>query len=311
MDRLRVLHAVARHGSISAAASVLHVTTSAVSQQLAKLEREVGQVLTERNGRGIRLTDAGHLLAGHAGGLIAALDAAAADLAAHRGTVAGQVTVAFFASAVRGLGPDTLSLLRERHPLLTARLAEQEPPESMPLTARGEVDVAVVLDLPEAPLPVPDGLLREPLLDDVIDVALPAFHPLADAGTITLEQLVGDDWISWPHGGYCHTWLERTLLRHGIEPRITHAANEYSSQLALVASGFGVCVLPRLGRERIPDGVRLVAVDPTPVRQIYAIWRADTAHRPAIGATVRALRDAALRHCDAVAPDRPVPALAG
>ncbi|WP_239153356.1 LysR family transcriptional regulator [Virgisporangium aliadipatigenens] len=308
MDRLRVLHAVARHGSISAAAGVLHVTTSAVSQQLAKLEREVGQVLTERSGRGIRLTDAGHLLAGHAGGLIAALDAAAADLAAHRGTVAGRVTIAFFASAVRGLGPDTLSLLRERHPLLTVRLAEQEPPESVPLTLRGEIDVAVVLDLPDAPFAVPEGLLREPLLDDVIDVALPATHPLAGAGTITLDQLPGEEWINWPDGGYCHAWLSRTLRRNGVEPRITHTANEYSSQLALVAAGFGVSVLPRLGRERIPAGVRLVALDPTPVRQLYAVWRADTAHRPAIGATVRALRDAAQRHCDAMATERPVAA---
>src|SRR5262245_38517688 len=116
LERLRALHAVSKFGTVSAAADALHVTSSAVSQQLAKLERETGQTLLERNGRGVRLTDAAELLAGHADRILCLVEQASADLEAHKGAVIGELSMASFPTAMRGLGPSALCRLREEHP---------------------------------------------------------------------------------------------------------------------------------------------------------------------------------------------------
>src|SRR3954468_3763463 len=127
LDRLRALSAVATYGSVSAAADVLHVTTSAVSQQVAKLERETGQKLLERNGRGVRLTDAAALLATHAERILAMVEEAESDLEAQRGEVVGELARSAFPPAARGLGPVALSALPPQPPPLKVALREQEP----------------------------------------------------------------------------------------------------------------------------------------------------------------------------------------
>jgi DNA-binding transcriptional LysR family regulator len=303
LERLRMLHAIATSGSVGGAADRLHVTTSAVSQQIAKLEREVGQLLLERSGRGVRLTEAAELLVGHAGRLLAQVEQAEADLEAHRGSVTGRLTVAAIATAARGLGPPALRLLADRYPQLTVSLCELEPDQSVPRVARGELDLTIVQDWDASPLTLPDGLARAGLLDDVVDVALPADHRLADRHTVRVAELADDDWVAWPAGSVCHGWLLRTLRGRGIEPRVAHTAGEHPTQLALVAAGLGVAVIPRLGRDPVPPGVRFVAVHPRPGRHIYAVWRANAARRPAIAATLRALRRAAAALPDA--PARP------
>lgn len=161
-DRLRTLHAVARHGSVSAAADGLHVTTSAVSQQLAKLERETGQQLLAKNGRGVRLTDAGRLLADHASRILSQVELAQADLEARCGQAVGELVLGAFPTAARGLFPTALARLREEHPQLRAHLREMEPDESIPAVVRGDLDLAVVLDWYNKPLPAPEGLVKGP-----------------------------------------------------------------------------------------------------------------------------------------------------
>ncbi|SRR6266545_1124959 len=293
LERLRLLHAIGTYGSVTAAADVLHVTTSAVSQQMAKLEREVGQPLLERNGRGVRLTSAADLLVGHAGRILALVKAAEADLEAHRDLVYGHLSLAAFATAARGLLPQALQTLRTHHPELAVELTEMEPDEALTLISRGTLDVAVVQDWTNAPLTIPDGLHRAPLLDDVVDVALPADHPLAGRHELNLEDLAAEPWISWTHGSVCTDWLLHMLRTKGHEPHIAHTAAEHPTQLALVAAGLGVTVVPRLGRGVLPDGVLTLPVSPTLTRHVYAAWRADAARRPAIRATLSALRDAA------------------
>lgn len=288
LERLRVLRALATAGSVRGAAAHLHVTTSAVSQQMARLEREVGQRLLERNGRGVRLTDTAVLLAEHAGDLLARMEEIEADLARHRDTVAGELRVAAFATAARGLLPTALSALRTRHPGLVVRTAEQEPDVAVPGVASGDVDLAVVQDWPEAPLAVPAGLRRTGLLDDVFDVALPATHRFAGNATVELDDLAGEDWISWADGQRCHDWLRRTVPGAPI----AHTAGEHGTQLALVAAGLGIALTPRLGRDPVPDGVRFAAVHPAPVRRVFAVWRSGAARHPTIRAALAALRDA-------------------
>lgn len=289
-ERLRVLHAVSTTGSVSGAARVLHVTTSAISQQMARLERETGQRLAERQGRGIRLTEAGLLLARNAGYLLAQVEQVEADLAGHSGAVTGTLNIAAFATAARGLLPGVLRDLRSRYPDLSVSLSEQEPHEAIPALSRGHLDVAVVQDWAGDTPAVPGGLSRLDLIEDPFDAALSADHPLAGRETITLSELAAEDWISWSTGQICHEWLTRTLRADGTEPRIRHTASEHSTQLALVAAGLGTALIPRLGREPAPPPVRFVPLDPPPTRHIFALWRASSAARPAIGATLNALQ---------------------
>jgi len=298
LERLRVLHAVATTGSVVGAAAVLHVTTSAVSQQLARLERETGQELAERHGRGLRLTEAGALLAGHAAELLAHAERVESSLAEHRGVVAGRLRIAAFATAARGLLPAALRELRGRYPALDVGLAELEPHEAVPAVRRGEADVAVVQDWAADPLAVPDELARRALLEDRFDVAVPGGHRLAGRVSVGVEELGEEEWISWSRGQICHDWLIGTLRGIGVEPRIAHTAAEHSTQLALVAAELGVAVIPRLGRDATPPGVRYVAVEPAPVRRVFALWRATTSPRPAVAAVLGALSEVAAAQSD-------------
>ncbi|PCG83539.1 LysR family transcriptional regulator [Streptomyces sp. WZ.A104] len=292
LERLRTLDALARHGSVSRAADGLHVTTSAVSQQMAKLEREVGQQLLAKHGRGVRLTDAGRLLAGHAARILSQVELAQADIEAQRGEVVGEVRISAFPTAARGLFPAALTTLRADHPDLTVRTWELEPERGILAVLRGDADVAVVLDWSNKRLPVPGGLTKVELLDDAPDIAMPAGHQLADRPEVELEDFADDEWVSWPEGEFCYEWLMFTLRSRGIEPRITHLAGEHHTQLALIAAGFGVCVTPRLGRGPVPDGVRLVPVRQSVRRHVHAVWRTDADRRPSIRAAVAALRAA-------------------
>ncbi|GLW98384.1 LysR family transcriptional regulator [Microtetraspora sp. NBRC 16547] len=292
LNRLKALHAVAVYGSVAAAAEALMVTPSAISQQLAKLERETGAVLVERNGRGVKLTDAAGLLAHHAEKILALVETAEADFEALRGAVVGRLVLAAFPTAARGIMPQALTLIKQHHPDLDLVLYEREPERQIREVSRGEIDLAVVQDWLNRPMAIPDGLSRAALLDDVADVVVPAGHPLADKPEISLADLPGEGWISGSAGTVCHDFLLFLLRSAEKEPRIVAMADEYPTQLALVAAGHGYAVIPRLGRGRLPEGVRAVPVAPRLQRRIYALWRTDAARRPAIRAAVDALRTA-------------------
>jgi DNA-binding transcriptional LysR family regulator len=296
LDRLRILHAIDTYGSVSAAADVLNVTTSAVSQQMSKLERETGQALLGKNGRGVRLTDAGRLLSGHAERILSLVELAHADLEAHRGAAVGELRAGAFPTAVRGLFPAALRELRAAHPQLRTIVHELEPHESLARLARGDIDLVVVLDWYNKPLALPAGLAKAPLIDDIVDVALPEGHRLERRTEIELDELAGEEWIASPDGGFCNEWLLFTLRGKGIEPNIAHHAEEHATVLSLVAAGLGVAVMPRLGRDPMPPGVRIMPVRHTMRRHISAVWREDADRRPAIRVAVDALRASARAH---------------
>ncbi|MEV4839565.1 LysR substrate-binding domain-containing protein [Nonomuraea sp. NPDC049486] len=175
------------------------------------------------------------------------------------------------------------------HHDLSVQLYEREPERVVREVARGELDLVVVQDWLNRPMPIPDGLSRKTLLEDIADVALPVNHPLAGEREIQLSALCGERWISSSPGTICHDWLVFTLRSAELEPEIASMADEYPTQLALVAAGLGCAIVPRLGRDPVPAGVRLVPLLPRQTRRIYALWRSDAARRPAIRATVDAL----------------------
>ena len=288
LGRLRALHAIATYGTVVAASEALLCTPSAVSQQLAKLERETATSLVERDGRRLRLTDAGRILAEHAGRVLAAVDEAETALAAHRDTVSGRLVIASFATACRALLPHALRRLAADHPLLHTGLVECDPHDGLDALLRGRADLAVLDDWPEVSLHLPAGLDRAELGLDVADLLVPASHPLAGARWVARTRMLQERWIAAPPGAICHQWLLRVLP--GVEPDFV--VGEFETQITLVAAGLGVAMVPRLARPAPLAGVAVVAVRPEPTRRVTVAWRRATSARPAIAAAVTALREA-------------------
>jgi len=290
LSRLRALHAVATYGSVGAAAAALGYTPSAISQQLAKLERETRTTLLERRGRGVVLTDAAEELAGTAGAVLGLVEEAELALEERRGEAVGEVTLAAFPTAARGLLPPALASLHAGHPALAVNVIELDPPETVTGVARGELTVGVVHDWHNTPLAVPDELTRVKLGTDPADIILPAAHPLAHKECLQPADLAGERWICQPEGSICHDWLVRTMRGAGTDPQVAYSVAEYHTQLAMLAHGIGIALIPRLGRGPLPHDVVAVPLRPAPSRRIYAVWRTVAMRRPAVAVTVAALR---------------------
>ncbi|MGC9440497.1 LysR substrate-binding domain-containing protein [Streptomyces sp. WG5] len=185
---------------------------------------------------------------------------------AHRGQVVGELRLSAFPTAARGLFPAALVALRAGYPALRVRSCELEPERGVNGVVRGDLDLAVVLDWYNKPMPLPDGLVKAPLPDDAADVALPAGHRLVGRGEVDLAEFAEDEWITWGEGEFCHEWLMFTLRSRGIEPVIGHRAAETHTQLGLVAAGLGVCIAPaartssaRRGRHRATEAAGAAA----------------------------------------------------
>ena len=241
LERLRILHAIDTYGSVSGAADVLSVTTSAVSQQMAKLERETGQSLLAKSGRGVRLTDAGRLLSGHAERILSLVELAHADLEAHRGAALGDLIAGAFPTAVRGLFPAALTELRREHPQLRTMVHELEPHDSLARLNRGDIDLAVVLDWYNKPLSLPGGLAKAPLFDDIVDVALPAGHPLEGRSRIDLDELAGAYNAPGPAQRAART-VNRQLSSMKIEQVFQAGLHEFITKFIADNNGLGSAI---------------------------------------------------------------------
>ncbi len=257
MTRLRVLVAVARHGSVTAAARALNYAQPSVSHHIARLEAETGTQLLERVGRGIRLTEAGQLLAERAEEVIGRLDSAEAELAAHVGLRSGRVRLAAFPSALGTLVPAAAARLAGETPGLEFMLTEAEPPEALRMLRAGYVDVAVVFRHYQenagdpAPQPADEGTSGVLLLDEPVHLVIPApadgrADP-ASGGTVPVSRLAayaGSRWIAGCER--CRAHLVRQCESAGFTPRISFTTDDYLAVQALVAAGLGVTMLPGL-----------------------------------------------------------------
>jgi DNA-binding transcriptional LysR family regulator len=284
-----VLVALSEYGSVAAAADSLDVSSSAVSQQIAKLEAEVGQQLVERSGRGVRLTDAAALLVAHATRLLQDVEHIEGEMDAFAGAVAGTVTIAAFPTAARGIGPSLVRQLQIEYPSLRSHIIEMEPADSLALLMRGDIDLVIVQDWFNSPLVMPSSTSRLALFDDVVDLALPSGHRFTRRREVTLNDLLDEEWVTWPPGSICGDWLTHTFRLLDREPKVGHTAAEHATQLALVGAGLGVAVIPRLGRGDVPDGVTMVKVVPTLLRHVFAAWRTNSAKRSSVAAVQSAL----------------------
>jgi molybdate transport repressor ModE-like protein len=292
--RLRVLRALADHGTVAAAAEALHLTPSAVSQQLAALEREVGQPIVEKRGRGLILTGAGDVLLEHAHALFAQLERAEADVAAHGRGELGTVAVGAFPTALAAIAAPAAQALATTHPRLHLELLDVESPHCFAALIEERIDLAISMQSESAPAVDDPRFSRWPLLDDPLDAVLPHDHPLADRSAVALDALAAETWVGPSPGTSC---LEVTLAgcaAAGFVPPLVHRTNDFATIMTFVAAGLGVALVPRLAQDRVPAGVAIVPLRGTPpARRVFAATRRGSEARPVLAATRQALEAAA------------------
>ena len=290
LGALASLRAVDQHGSVIGAAQASGYTPSAVSQQIKKLERQVGLPLLERVGRGVVLTPQGRTLVDDGSRLLEDLERVQSRLHGDADRVTGRLRIATFATALRGLMAPIARSLMDAHPDLELTLMDHEPWASIDLVASGQADLAIAHSWGDVPLVIPDHLTGHVLLHDRADVIVPAGHPLAGRSRVSPRDLVDEAWVATPEGTICRQWLRRMYDGTGHAPRIAHVANDFDSHLAMVAAGLGIALVPRLGRSPLPDGtVAVVAHRPDPTREIVAVHRASMTHSPAVRSVLEAL----------------------
>jgi DNA-binding transcriptional LysR family regulator len=286
--RLALLRDLARLETIAAVAQARSYTASAVSQQLAALQREAGVPLLERAGRRVALTPAGAALVAHAETVLAALEAADAGLAAARAGLSGTVRIGAFPSAVRTLLAPALAALGAEHPGLDLMVTELDPVAVPGALRERRLDVALWHDydiVPGAPDPALDSV---PLLEETVFLAVPAACGDGPAAGDPVAAARDAGWIVASPGTLCHEVAMRACRAAGFAPRVRHHADDFTAVLALVAAGQGVALVPELGAERAPSQAALLPLAAR--RRTSVACRRGAGDHPAVAACVAALR---------------------
>ncbi len=283
LSHLRVLDAVARHGSVTEAAKELHYSQPSVSHQLGRLEAATGARLLQRVGRGIRLTPEGELLARRAAEIVGRVGAASDELAARVGLQAGRVRLAAFQTVLSTLIPDAAAELARRHPGVELSLVDLHPPEALAMLRAGQVDIALVFRHPDTPHEH-EGFRLTHLLDDPL-------HLLSREPDQRLEDHRDSLWV----GGCerCRATLVTACERAGFTPRIAYSTDDMVVVQSLVAAGMGVGTLPGLALQahRVPGIHATVLRGET--RQVYAVTYGEPPDPPATAAVLGILESLA------------------
>jgi DNA-binding transcriptional LysR family regulator len=289
--RLNLLRVVVTSGSITAAARNLGYTPSAVSQQIALLEKEAGLPLLERVGRGVRPTAAGRLLAGHAGVISQTLAEAETQLADLRAGRTGRLSIRYISSIGPTVVAPALARLRREHPGVQIDLKLIDPVDPLPAADRDRADLTILVGPDHGS---PQGIHLVHLLDDPYCAVLPSGHPLAAQRSFDLAGLAGEPWVGSEPPGPCLVPITDACAAAGFSPNFVATSEDYATAQAFVAAGLGVCLIPRMGLGRHHPGVTVRRVRrPEPVRTIYAAVPEITLAQPALRALLKALKDAA------------------
>lgn len=288
--RLRLLLELSHRGTVTAVAEAVGYTPSAVSQQLAALEREAGVPLLERAGRRVALTAAGVVLARYAESVLAVLEEASAALAATRASLAGLLRIGAFPTAARTVLPPVLVALGRAHPGLELMVSELDPVDVPGALRAGNLDVALTADYDYVPAEPDPALDTEPLFaEPVYLAAAEGEEEPDDEREAGIRRWHDAAWIAGSPGSQCHSMVLRTCQASGFTPRIRHHADDFATVLALVAAGQGVSLIPRLGLTGTPAGVTLTAVAAR--RHVSIAYRKGTGRHPAVAAFAAAVRE--------------------
>ena len=301
--RLRVLREVAIRGSFAAAAEALSFTQSAVSQQVAALEREAGTRLVERGVRPVRLTDAGRALLAHAEAVLARLDEAEQELGEIARLRRGRLRLASFPTAIATLVPRAVARFHQRHPDVDLTVLDDHGQGLIPRLARWELDLALIYE--HEALPEPDVELdRTPLLEDPFDLVVPDGHPLAGRTSVALEELADETWIGGAPDSNYGAIVLHSCREAGFEPRVGFGSDDYNAVQAFVAVGLGVAVLPHLALIFVRPGLHRVRLTGPPVRHITAA-RLAASYRSAATASMLSVLKETADACELLLLDRP------
>lgn len=292
VKRLRLLWELSARGTVAAVAEALNYTPSAVSQQLSILERESGVPLLRKAGRRLELTAAGEALVAETETLLAAIEHAEAELARASSTVAGDIRVAAFQTAVLTLMPGALRSLRTAYPGLRVSMVQFEPELGLHETWARAFDLVVAEQYPGHAAPHFARLDREPLMNDPIHLAIPpqdgafgSIEGIADAADLP--------WVMEPRGAASRHWAEQACRSAGFEPDVRYETADLQAHVRLVESGNAVALLPGLVHGVFAPRVQLVALDGDPYRTIFTSSRRSRGSHPAIAAVRAALDDEA------------------
>ncbi|HEX7297641.1 MAG TPA: LysR family transcriptional regulator [Solirubrobacteraceae bacterium] len=297
LSRLRALSELWRRGTIAAAAEAMHLTASAVSQQLAALEREVGQPLLERNGRGVRLTPLGRVLVRHADAIFADVESLHSEVAEHVGGRRADLRIGAFASAIAGVVSPAANELRRTHPSVRLQIVESEAPNAFDHLTGHELDIIISMEAPGAPAQDDPRIARADLVVDELQAVLPANHELASLTSVPIARLREDPWVAPPAGKLCGTVILAACQSAGFTPRMAHHTGDWTAVASLVAVGMGVALVPKLAGIEIDDrlAIRPLA-PPAPARHLFVAWRRGAEHASATQAVIDALIDSANPH---------------
>ncbi|NHV28284.1 LysR family transcriptional regulator [Burkholderia sp. D-99] len=282
VGRLKALLELARSGTMAAAAEALHLTPSAVSQQIAQLEEDAGIQLTERIGRGVRLTPAGRALVGHAERVMVVLDEARSELVQLRREIVGELRVAAFPSIASLVLPDTVKRLELAHPRLEIGLEELEPIDAVAALRAWRTDIALIDDLSIEAGKDRENIELVPLTEDVLYVAVATDHPLSKRRSLGVADLRHEAWAMESTWSTFGDFVIDLCRRAGFEPRINAKCRGSEMVEAMVASGCSVSVAPSLRVLKAPAGVTWIKLKPEVRRKIYVAYRRSERKHPMI-----------------------------
>jgi DNA-binding transcriptional LysR family regulator len=294
LRRLHMLRVVHQQGTVTAAAEALHLTPSAVSHHMRELSRELKVPLLEPQGRRVRLTSAAHVLLGHADTMLSQWEETLADLESHRAGETGPLRMCGFTTAAAGLLAPAAGRLRRDHPGLGVLVRECDTDVSVDLLLAGEADLAIIEPSEHAPSPDDTRFDLRELLQEPMDLAVSADHPLAAGGPVRLEDVAHEAWIVSNPDGCDH---KRQLVVHcaaaGFTPRIEHEATTWTVIWSLVANGMGVSLAPRLAEGFETSNVKRVQLhgESKPMRKLLTCVRRGSREHPVIDMGLRAIQD--------------------
>lgn len=286
--QLRVLREVDRQGTIVSAAESLGYTPSALSQQLANMERAVGSPVLEKVGRNVSVTEVGKVLVRHAVIILDQLEKAKADVEMVEGEVAGTLKVGLLSSVSARLLVPIMERIRDRYPEMTIRTFDSTIAASLGLVHSGEVDLCITADNPFAPNPGMAGLERKVILHDWFRLAVPSgsmgspMPPVADHKAMSGKSLIG------PMNKHtCGVGMARICRENSFDVEIVHESCDYPAVLNMVGAGLGMAFVPDLALYEVPDNVDIINLKKSHCRTIEASYRSTSAERGMVQAFVR------------------------
>lgn len=293
VKRLRLLREFAIRGTVGEVADVLSYSPSAVSQQLALLEKETGVKLLRKVGRGLELTPAAEALVARTERVLDLLEEAEASLRSAIPVVTGTIRIAAFQSAMISLFPHALRLLGERHPELRIEVVQHEPEVALRETWARGFDLVVAEQYPGHAAPHHEGLGRTTLGHDFIYLAVPGVSQTRFAGVERIEDAAHLPWVMEPKGAASRHWAEQACRQAGFEPDVRFETADIQSHLRLIESGNAVALINGLSAAGAVGPIRLLELPEEPMRTVFIAARDSSGGHPAIAAVMEALAEVA------------------